>query len=172
MAALTSRHADGEYVAEVMEAVGITPIRGSNNHGGTTAAKQLMTATQKHHITITTDGPRGPRRVVKPGVVFLASQTGQRIIPVGCSAKRAWLPKGRWTDLIVPKPFTTAYVVGEVPLAVPPNLTKEQLAPYVTELQRRMDSAQTLADDLATGRKSLKDIRQTEEAPHYSSRAA
>ncbi|WP_437191980.1 lysophospholipid acyltransferase family protein [Planctomicrobium sp. SH527] len=172
MAALTSRHADGEYVAEVMEAIGITPIRGSNNHGGTTAAKQLMSAVSKHHITITTDGPRGPRRVVKPGVVFLASQTGQRIIPVGCSAKRAWLPKGRWTDLIVPKPFTTAYVVGEVPLAVPPNLTKEQLAPYVAELQRRMDSAQALADDLAQGRKSLKDVRQLEDSPISHSRAA
>lgn len=151
MAALTSRHADGEYVAEVMQAIGITPIRGSNNHGGTTAAKQLMSALAVHHITITTDGPRGPRRVVKPGVVFLASQTGRRIIPVACSASRAWKPRGKWTDLLVPKPFSTAYVLGGDPLSVPAGLTKEQLAPYVTELQNRMDRLQEQADALATG---------------------
>ncbi len=152
MAALTSRHADGEYVAEVMDAIGITPIRGSNNHGGTTAAKQLMSAAAQHDITITTDGPRGPRRVVKPGVLFLASQTGRKIIPVACSASRSWKPKGRWTDLLVPKPFSTAYVIGGEPLAVPPGLSKEQLAPYVAELQRRMDQIQEQADSLAEGR--------------------
>ncbi len=151
MAALTSRHADGEYVAEIMEAIRIRPIRGSNNHGGTTAAKQLMSAASQHHVTITTDGPRGPRRVVKPGVVFLASQTGRRIIPVACSATRSWRPRGRWTDLLVPKPFSTAYVLGGEPFAVPPNLSKEQLAPYVTELQRRMDELQAQADALVGG---------------------
>lgn len=160
MAALTSRHADGEYVAEVMQAIGIQPIRGSNNHGGATAARQLMTAAEHLHLTITSDGPRGPRRVVKPGVVFLASQTGRAIVPVACSAARAWHPRGRWTDLLVPWPFTTAYVLGDAPMFVPPNLSREQLAPYVAELQRRMDHLQDQADRMAGGLSRRKAARR------------
>ncbi|MCA8998388.1 MAG: lysophospholipid acyltransferase family protein [Planctomycetaceae bacterium] len=149
MAALTSRHADGEYVAEVMEAVGIQPFRGSSNHGGATAVRQLMDAAQSYDITITSDGPRGPRRVIKPGIVFLASQSGRKIIPVAFAAKRAWKPQGKWTDLVVPKPFTTCHAIGGAPMEVPPNLSRDQLGPYVEELQRRMDELQLRADRLA-----------------------
>ncbi|SFH93338.1 lysophospholipid acyltransferase family protein [Planctomicrobium piriforme] len=154
MSALTSRHADGEYVAVVMDAIGILPIRGSNNHGGATAAKQLMSAASKFHVTITTDGPRGPRRVVKPGIVFLASQTGRRILPVACSGSNAWHPRGRWTDMVVPLPFSTAYVLGGVPMSVPPNLSKEELAPYRDALQRQMDELQERIDAIAAGREA------------------
>jgi len=154
MAALTSLHADGEYVAQMMQAVGVVPVRGSNKHGGTAAARQLMTFAADKHVTITTDGPRGPRRVVKPGVVFLASQTGRRIVPVGCAATRAWKPKGRWTDLLVPCPFSKVFIVGGEPLAVPSGLSREQLAPYCAELQRRMEQAQAQADALASDQDS------------------
>jgi lysophospholipid acyltransferase (LPLAT)-like uncharacterized protein len=156
MAALTSRHADGEYVAEIMEAVGIRPIRGSNKHGGAAAARQMLDALKETHVTVATDGPRGPRRVVKPGIVYLASQTGHPIIPVGCSATRAWRPRGKWTELLVPKPFSTAVVVGGLPLTVPPDLSREQLSPFCRELQRRMDDAQEQADSLANNPKALR----------------
>jgi len=170
MAALTSRHADGEYVAEVMEALRIQPVRGSNNHGGSAAAKQLMTAVANHHITITIDGPRGPRRVVKPGVLFLASQTGRRILPVTCSASRAWRPRGKWTDLLVPKPFSTAYVLGGEPFAVPQGLSKQELAPYVSELQRRMDELQEQVDSIASGTPVKQSVVKDE--PNRLNRAA
>lgn len=164
MAALTSRHADGEYVAEVMDAVGIQPIRGSSNHGGATAVKEMMNAAEKFDITITPDGPRGPRRVLKPGIVFLASQSGRRIVPVAFSARRAWKPRGKWTDLVVPKPFTTCYALGGEPFRVPPNLSKEQLEPYVQELQRRMDALQERADRMAGSAGADAREQQTEAA--------
>jgi hypothetical protein len=149
MAALASRHADGDYVADVMTAVGIQPIRGSSNHGGAPAVKQMLEVARDSHITVATDGPRGPRRVVKPGILFLASHAGRRIIPVAFAAANAWRPQGRWTDLTVPMPFSTVYALGGVPLEVPAGLTREQLAPWRDELQRRMDELQADADRLA-----------------------
>ncbi|WP_437186976.1 lysophospholipid acyltransferase family protein [Planctomicrobium sp. SH668] len=150
-AALTSRHADGEYVAEVMNAVGIHPVRGSNGNGGAAAAKQLIDAARDYHIVVTTDGPRGPRRTVKPGIIFLASQTGRPIVPVACSAKKAWYPKGRWTDLLVPRPFTRVYVLGGEPMHIPADVRRDQLNGFCKDLQSRMDLLQERADRIAAG---------------------
>jgi len=164
-AALTSRHADGQYVAEVMEAIGIQPIRGSQgSSGGATAAKQLMTAAENYHIVVTTDGPRGPRRKVKPGIIFLASQSGRPILPVASSARRAWRPRGRWTDLLVPLPFTTTYVLGDKPMFIPANIRRDEIAAYCQKLQQKMDELQAQADEIAAGKRPVQQAWEAEKA--------
>jgi lysophospholipid acyltransferase (LPLAT)-like uncharacterized protein len=168
MAALASRHADGEYVADVMQVLGIHPIRGSSNRGGATAIKQMLESARELHVTIATDGPRGPRRVVKPGIVFLASHAGRRIVPVAFAAENAWRPKGKWTDLTVPKPFSTVYALGGVPMEIPPGLSREELAPYRDALQGRMDALQDEADRLA----GLIPNADSDQAPRSEPRAA
>lgn len=170
MAALTSRHADGEYVADVLSVVGIRPIRGSSNRGGATAVVQMLETARDYHITLATDGPRGPRRVVKPGILFLASHSGRRIIPVAVGAANAWRPRGKWTDLVIPKPFSTVYVLGDVPFEVPPGLTRDELAPYRDQLQQRMDELQAEADRLAEDHSAAK--RAPRETEHPSRREA
>ena len=148
-AALTSRHMDGEFVAELIRAVGIHPIRGSSSQGGAAAVGTMLRVARDHHVTIATDGPRGPRRVVKPGVVFLASHAGRRIVPTAFAAANAWRPRGRWTDLVIPKPFSTVYAIGGEPMDIPPGLRRDQLQPYRDELQRRIDALNSEADELA-----------------------
>ena len=100
VAALTSQHTDGTLVADVLSCVGITPIRGSSSRGGARAVKQMMEAAANHHIVIATDGPRGPRREVKDGIVYLAAQTGRAIVPVVFDGESCWRPRGKWTDLV------------------------------------------------------------------------
>lgn len=148
-AALTSRHADGEYVAAVVEACGMQPIRGSAGNGGASATVEMLNAARDHHVFVTTDGPRGPRRKVKPGIVFLASHSGSAIVPIGCSAVHAWRPRGRWTDLLIPKPFTTAYVLAGPSISVPPKLSKREIIEYCRIVQEGMNEMQRRADALA-----------------------
>ncbi len=153
MAALTSLHGDGAYVADALECVGITPIRGSSSRGGAAALKEMLDSARDMDISIATDGPRGPRRRVKDGIVYLASQTGRPIIPVAFSARRAWYPRGRWTDALIPKPFTQSWLLGGDPILVPSDLTREQLNEYREIVQRAMDALSAEADQLA-GRSS------------------
>lgn len=146
VSALVSRHGDGTYLADALEAIGVTPIRGSSRRGGAAALRQMLDAAQDYHIAIATDGPMGPRRVVKDGVVYLASQTGRAIIPAGFAARRAWRPVGRWTDLTVPLPFTDTYMCIGSRIYVPPGLDREQLEPYRLKVQAAMDALQAEAD--------------------------
>ncbi|MFN0199563.1 MAG: lysophospholipid acyltransferase family protein [Planctomycetaceae bacterium] len=149
MAALVSRHQDGSYLAQSLERLGMQTVRGSSKHGGATAVRQMMEVTKHRHITITPDGPQGPRREMKAGMVFLASQTGRAIIPTTYSCRRSWRIQGRWTDLMVPKPFTKYYLLTGDPIVVPPDITREEVRNYIKRVQQAMDDLQIEADRLA-----------------------
>ena len=151
VAALTSQNYDGDVVADILDAVGIQPVRGSSSRGGAAAIRQMFELAGRKHLVIATDGPRGPRRVVKEGIVYLASQSGRPIIPVAFGATRAWKPKGRWTDLVIPWPFSKAVMLGGPPIYVPTGLTPQQLGPYRDQLQAAMDQLQSRVDRHAAG---------------------
>lgn len=151
VAALTSQHTDGTLVADVLSCVGITPIRGSSSRGGARAVKQMMQAACNHHIVIATDGPRGPRREVKDGIVYLAAQTGRAIVPVVFDGEACWYARGKWTDLVVPKPFSKVFVLAGRPIRVPKRLTKDARAEWKTTVQSAMDLLDADVKRLAAG---------------------
>jgi lysophospholipid acyltransferase (LPLAT)-like uncharacterized protein len=137
--ALTSRHADGSFVARVLSRMGIKPIRGSTNRLSPTADRELVAAIGTGHVVITPDGPRGPARQMSLGIVQLASRTGRRIVPTAYHAERCWRFPGSWTTLVVPHPFSRVLLVAGRPLFVPPGLDRQQLREYADGLQREMD---------------------------------
>jgi lysophospholipid acyltransferase (LPLAT)-like uncharacterized protein len=138
MCGLVSRHQDGSYLSDGMRMVGVTPVRGSHQHGGAEAMRQMIERVRDYHIAITPDGPRGPRREIKPGIAFLASRTGRVVVPVGANCANCWKVQGKWTDMMIPKPFTTIYTICGEPLAIPADATREQLEEYTRELTERM----------------------------------
>jgi lysophospholipid acyltransferase (LPLAT)-like uncharacterized protein len=87
---LISQHADGEFIAQVCRFLGYGVVRGSSTRGGSLALLELMDRCTRSHLAVTPDGPRGPRRQVKVGIVYLASRTGMAIVPVGVGYTRAW----------------------------------------------------------------------------------
>jgi lysophospholipid acyltransferase (LPLAT)-like uncharacterized protein len=137
--ALVSRHHDGSYIAGILRMVGISSVRGSTKHGGAIAIRQMMTTAKDQHIVITPDGPRGPRRKMQNGIVFLASHTGRAIVPTAYACIRSWRIKGSWTDLLIPKPFTKIFLLAGEPVEVPPDLSREEVARYTVLVQEEMD---------------------------------
>lgn len=119
MAGLVSRHQDGGYLADSMKLIGITPVRGSSQRGGTQALKQCLEAAKEYHVSITPDGPRGPRHQAKDGIVYMASITGRKIVPIASSCKRYWRIQGNWTDMLIPKPFTKILIKAGTPISIP-----------------------------------------------------
>jgi lysophospholipid acyltransferase (LPLAT)-like uncharacterized protein len=145
---LVSQHQDGSYLAEAMAWMGYTTVRGSSKRGGTEALRELVNDTAGKHIIITPDGPRGPRRQLKHGAVFIAAQTGRRLLPGAFVVQRGWRIQGSWTDLLIPMPFTTIYVVTGEPIAVPPDIPRPELNRYVAIVQRAMDELDDKAEQM------------------------
>lgn len=80
---MISRSKDGEIIARATEAMGIKTVRGSITRGGASATKELIDRIKKGEFgAITVDGPKGPKRVVKKGIVEIAKITGIPIVPM------------------------------------------------------------------------------------------
>ncbi len=112
--ALTSTSRDGELIAQFLGRFGIGPVRGSATRRGSTALRELVRWLRKgHDVGITPDGSRGPRYVIKPGLVLLAQLSGRRILPISFEYADAWRTKS-WDRFFIPKPFSrVTFVVGE-----------------------------------------------------------
>jgi lysophospholipid acyltransferase (LPLAT)-like uncharacterized protein len=142
---LVSQHADGELIARTMKHLGYGVVRGSTTRGGTAALLELAQLPRNAHLGITPDGPRGPRRKLQMGVIYLAALTGLPVIPIGATADRAWRAKS-WDRMVIPKPWSTAYAVTAAPIRVPKSLDRQQLEPYRLQLEEAMLRATLAAE--------------------------
>ena len=148
-AALVSKNFDGSHLAAGLKMLGISLVRGSSSRGGANAIRELLRLPENTHLVITPDGPRGPRRIAKVGVAFLASHSGRGIVPTAFSAHRYWKIRGNWTDLTIPKPFTRVYALSGVPIYVNPDATDAELDEALARLQENMIQLSEQADNLA-----------------------
>ena len=107
MAALISRHSDGEVIARIVEGLGYHTVRGSTTRGGVRALLETAQFLEQGiTLAFTPDGPRGPRHVFAPGALIVAQRTGRPIVAIGVTASRAWRMRS-WDQHLVPKPFAT-----------------------------------------------------------------
>ena len=74
----------------------------------------------------TVDGPRGPARKVQPGAVWLASATGNPVLPFHLEASRHWTMKS-WDRTQIPKPFSTVGLAIGKPIDVPRDASEQAL---------------------------------------------
>ncbi|MGH7457606.1 MAG: lysophospholipid acyltransferase family protein [Longimicrobiaceae bacterium] len=119
MVGLASRNRDGEQVARLMESWGYGAERGSSSRGGAAAVRGLLRHLEGgRSVAVTPDGPRGPREVLKPGVVALARASGAPMLPVAAGASKAWW-LGKWDRFLVPKPFARVRVAYGLPIDAP-----------------------------------------------------
>src|SRR5262245_36078646 len=82
MAGMVSASKDGAFLAAILEAFKVAPVRGSTSRRGPQALLELTTwADNGYDLAITPDGPRGPRYVVQEGIMSLAQVTGRPIVP-------------------------------------------------------------------------------------------
>ncbi len=151
IAILVSRHRDGELITQVVRMLRGRAIRGSTTRGGAAALRGMMRETRSPHLAITPDGPRGPRRTMQIGAVYLASRTGMPLVPVGCAAHDCWrIPS--WDRMMLPRPGRAVRLVVGRAIDVPDGLDREGLQQARRRVQAAMDDVQQRAERLAAGR--------------------
>ena len=71
LAMLLSRHRDADILLEAARHLGFEFVRGSTFGGGSAALRELWRKAEQMNLAITPDGPRGPRRVLAQGPIYL-----------------------------------------------------------------------------------------------------
>jgi len=146
MVALISRSRDSRMLGLILERMGFTLAWGSSSSGGAYALREVLRKVREgHDVAITPDGPRGPRRRVKPGVIATARMTGLPIVPTGfsaCPARRL----GSWDRTLLPYPFARGlYVCGE-PLFVARDADEAEQERLRRVIEAEVDRLTDLAD--------------------------
>ncbi len=115
---VAGRHRDAQYLADAAESWGYRSIRGSSSRGAREAALGLVRELRNGSlVAVTPDGPRGPRRTMKPGPVQAAQAAGARLMPIHATATRAW-HLNSWDRFMIPKPFALISVSYGEPFSV------------------------------------------------------
>jgi lysophospholipid acyltransferase (LPLAT)-like uncharacterized protein len=143
--ALVSEHEDGEYTTQILKRMGYaTAARGSATRGGVQGLRGLLRAVREgRDIGITPDGPRGPARVLKEGVLVTAQLSGAPILPLAAGGPSFW-SVGSWDRMIIPKPFSRVTLKYGALQFIPRDATAADLAEHgarlTAELNRITDS--------------------------------
>lgn len=132
--ALVSDHADGEYLAQVIERHGFQTVRGSSTRGGEKGLKGLLRAAKAgRNLAITPDGPKGPRGEFKPGALAVAQMTGLPVVPLGAGASSGWRFRS-WDGFMVPRPGSKIRIEYLAPRFVARDASRDDLERIAAEI--------------------------------------
>lgn len=146
---LLSRHADANILDRVARMMGFGVVRGSTFRGGSAALRELAERAAVGSLTITPDGPRGPRRRLAPGCVFLASTLGIPIVAMGLGYDRPYR-FGTWDRFALPRPWSRARGLVSRAIAVPPNLDRDGIEAHRLGIERLLTHLSDGAEAWAT----------------------
>jgi lysophospholipid acyltransferase (LPLAT)-like uncharacterized protein len=121
IAIVVSEAREGQYLTDFALALGYRAVRGSSTRGG---ARALLGAVRElregRSVAFTPDGPRGPRRELKPGVVAAAQRGNGVVVPIHAEADRAWRLDS-WDRFVIPKPVAKVTVIYGRPFEIGPG---------------------------------------------------
>jgi len=144
---MISRSRDGDFIAAVVAKMGWRAVRGSSSLGGKEALLQMVRALMDDrmgaHIV---DGPLGPPRIIKPGLISLAQRTGAAICPLYISYEHPWIFNS-WDRFMLPKPFSRVLLRFEKNLTfVPPELDERRFEQILKQVETQMIRGYVSAD--------------------------
>lgn len=130
-AIMISKSKDGELTSRIAKRFGYTPVRGSSSRGGEEALQAMMNymneGKEKKFCGTAVDGPKGPARKLKKGMLALAKETGALFIPMACSGTRVYTFSKAWDKTILPLPFSKLVIIFHPPFKVPQTLSEEEM---------------------------------------------
>ena len=142
--AVVSPSRDGQYVADFLKYFGVGALRGSSKRQGANALLAAIHAINDgKNIAFTPDGPRGPRYVLKPGPIMLASKTGAPIYPIGLNYSKYWSARS-WDALQIPKPGARITLVVGDPIHVPADLDADGIEKWRKIVENAMNEVNSV----------------------------
>ena len=151
---LVSQHRDGEWVNQTAEFLRLRIVRGSTSRGGSSAIRQLKRHSKTSSLVLTPDGPRGPRREMAMGPVYLASLLKMPIVPLAVGMNNPWRLK-TWDQFAIPKPFSRTRMIFGPKIHVP-RLDRDGLEATRLRIQRTLNDLSEEAEDWAVSGRTIK----------------
>jgi lysophospholipid acyltransferase (LPLAT)-like uncharacterized protein len=137
---------DGEYMGRIIRRFGFVAVKGSSSRNPVRALLGLRRALEDGWtVAFTLDGPRGPRRKVKPGPAGLARSSGAAMTAFHAAVDKAWILRS-WDRMLIPKPFSRVLVRVSNLMPIADGASDEDLNHYSAQLQESLDRVSSFAE--------------------------
>ncbi|MGL6194400.1 MAG: lysophospholipid acyltransferase family protein [Thermoguttaceae bacterium] len=145
---LLSQHGDADVLEQIANMYGFGCVRGSTYRGSNKAIREMMQAGREQHLTITPDGPRGPRRKLAQGAVYLSSKLQFPLVLLGMGLENPWRMRS-WDKFAIPRPYSKARIVVSGDIQVPANADRDTLSTYQQKVEDLLNDLTGQAEDWA-----------------------
>jgi lysophospholipid acyltransferase (LPLAT)-like uncharacterized protein len=136
--ALISPSRDGQYVADIVGCFGIKCVRGSTSKRSAVALKEAIKVLKDgFNLSVTPDGPRGPKYRMSQGPIILASKTGCSILPLSINASKYW-ELNSWDKFQVAKPGAKLELVFAKSIKIPPDLSANEIEKWRLFVEKKL----------------------------------
>lgn len=144
---LLSSSRDGDMLEVAARKMNYVAARGSSTRGGTEAMMKIIKALKEgKNAAVTPDGPLGPPKKLKGGVLNMARESGAMILPLYVEAA-SFKSFNSWDKLRLPLPFTKIIVIYGEPFSVAKDAGTKDLAKTRNQITEEMERLETLAPD-------------------------
>jgi lysophospholipid acyltransferase (LPLAT)-like uncharacterized protein len=153
---LLSQHQDAEWISQANRHMGFGTVRGSTNRGGIAALREMLRQSRSVNLTITPDGPRGPRRHMTPGAIFLSSRLGIPLVPVGVGYDRPWRVRSAWDQFAIPRPYSRGRMIVGPRVQIPSKLGRGGIERYRLRVEKLLNRITEACEEWAESGKRLR----------------
>ena len=109
---------------------------GSSGNKGKDALDRVLTQLKNGYSTmINPDGPHGPIKKLKPGVLIMAKETGVPIIPITMKVSSQKI-LNTWDRKRLPLPFSKVIIEYHTPIHISDNFTDSDIQNLETILSK------------------------------------
>ena len=130
--ALAGTHQDADIISRVAASWGWNMIRGSSKEKGDIAYRKIFKILrEKQNIFfITPDGPTGPPKIPKLGIIRASQKTQTKIIPIGVYSTKNW-GFTNWDTFFLEKPFGKLFIKYGAPIQFGKNESSEKCIDFL-----------------------------------------
>ncbi len=146
---LASRSRDGRNIGRVAGVFGIDSVGGSTADGALAGIRKMYRLLKDgQNVTIMPDGPRGPRYVLKDGLISLAGRNRVPIVPIAFSGRKI-IEFSSWDRMRLPYPFSKVAIYVGNPIWIDQEKIEEEAVRL--QVERAMREAVLYVDQFAGG---------------------
>jgi hypothetical protein len=149
VAMLVSRHRDAELLSRAAGLMGFDLVRGSTRKGAVGALREMIRKGNGMNLTLTPDGPRGPRRQLAAGCIYMASRLEVPLIPVGLGYDRPWRNRRASDQFAIPRPWSRACAVSGPSLRIPSQLSRGAMESWRQRIEKLLNDLTEAAEQSA-----------------------
>ncbi len=140
--AVVSPSRDGQYLVDLLTKWKLSFIRGSSDKNRKELLAQIVHFAQFNSVSLTPDGPRGPKFKLKPGSVVAAFRANVPIQFVKIKNTKKIKFQKSWDNFEIPLPFSTILINVSAPILVSAKANRDEINSVIQDIEQKMNDEQ------------------------------